>query len=90
MRNHPQAHKPKRHHRLKARSSTFAKWIASTGHSLTEIAERLDCSVQAISNWRGGHSLPGRELANRIAALSNGAVPPDSWDRKARKRKVSA
>lgn len=85
MTNHP-----RNHHRLRPRNSVFARWITTTGLNLTAIASVLGCSIQAISNFRGGHSKPGRELANRIAEVSKGAVPADSWDRKPRRVKVAA
>ncbi len=62
----------------------FARWIESTGKTYKEIAEILDCSVQAISNVRKGHYPPGRALANRIAVASKGMVPVATWDRKVR------
>lgn len=71
--------------RLK-RPGAFSKWIEGTGLPLAALARELECSIQAVSNLRGGHCLPGRELANRIDALSKGAVPQTVWDRKPSKR----
>lgn len=76
-------------HRPRAKASgPFARWIETlrdkSGARLTypKVAELLGCSVQTVSNLRMGHTLPGRELANRIAEASRGMVPAISWDRK--------
>lgn len=65
-------------------TNAFGHWIESTGLTYAQIAKRLRCSSQAVSNMRAGHYAPGRELANRIASVSAGAVPTASWDRKSR------
>lgn len=58
----------------------FARWIDSTGLTYAQLAERLGCSPQRISNLRNGDQKPGRALANTIAEQSKGAVPAEAWD----------
>ena len=69
------AHRP----RSKARG-LFSKWIEATGLTYPQVAVLLGCSPQAVSNLRKGNTRPGRELANKIAKVSAGAVPSESWD----------
>jgi hypothetical protein len=59
----------------------FGRWLDSqVGVTYEALAADLDCSVQVISNLRAGRVRPGRELANKIAVRSGGAVAADSWD----------
>lgn len=81
--------RPRPAHRPRSKATgPFSRWIESlrdkSGARLTypKVAELLGCSVQTVSNLRAGHTLPGRELANRIAEASRGMVPASSWDRR--------
>ena len=66
-------------------TNAFGRWVEETGLTYAKMAERLGCSSQAVSNMRNGQWSPGRELANKIASLSAGAVPVASWDRPKRR-----
>lgn len=77
--SNPRNAKPSRARR--GRNRIFSRWMQVTGLRPTDVALMVECSLQAVSNWRGGHTRPGRERANRIELVSSGAVPASSWDR---------
>lgn len=74
----------------KPNASPFSRWVNSTGLTLKEIAAKLGVSVQNVSNMRLGNTKPGRESAATIEAVSGGAVPATSWDKRKRRAKASA
>jgi len=65
--------------RSRAPRNAFADWLATCGKSPTDIAKALKVSVSSIYNARNGYFTPGRDMSVAIAALSDGAVPVDSW-----------
>lgn len=74
----------------RAPRNKFADWLDGCGLRPEEVAKSLKCSVSSVYNARNGYFKPGRDLAARIDALSDGAVPFNSWtDSKSRKRKAA-
>lgn len=75
----------------RAPRNAFADWLATCGMTPDKVAKALGgISVSSVYNARNGYFKPGRDLAIKIAELSNGAVPVESWrEAKARKRKAS-
>lgn len=91
----------------RAPANAFAEWLASCGMSPTEVQDKLTTilrrvdpmrwkapkklSISMIYNTRNAYARPGRDLANAIAELSEGAVPTTSWPaRSVRPRKTPA
>jgi len=59
--------------------SPFARWLRQSKISVREIAEQLELTVWACYNMRSGYHKPSLEVAVRIADMSGGEVPVDSW-----------
>jgi DNA-binding XRE family transcriptional regulator len=57
----------------------FAAWLAKSKLTAEQLAVSLDVAPSSIYNMRNGYFTPGRELAVKIAAVSKGKVPADSW-----------
>lgn len=81
----------------RAPRNAFADWLAGCegkpgcGMTPEEVATALKVSPSSVYNARNGYFKPGRDLAVRIAELSKGAVPVDSWTAaKGRPRKKRA
>lgn len=75
----------------RAPRNAFADWLATCGKTPEEVATALGVSSSSAYNLRNGYFKPGRDLAVRIAELSDGKVPVDSWTgSKARPRKRPA
>jgi hypothetical protein len=81
----------------RAPRNKFADWLANCGKTPEQIAKLLTTpqapkgiSVSSVYNARNGYFKPGRDLAVKIAEVSDGAVPVESWGpAKARKRKAA-
>lgn len=74
----------------RAPRNPFADWLANCGKSPEDIAKTLGVSVSSVYNARNGYFKPGRDLAVKIAEISDGKVPVESWGTvKARKRKAA-
>lgn len=75
----------------RAPRNKFADWLKDCGKTPEEVAKLLGgISVSSVYNARNGYFKPGRELAVKIAEVSEGAVPVESWGpAKARKRKAA-
>ena len=74
----------------RAPSNPFAAWLKDCGKTPEQIAKLLKVGVSSVYNARNGYFKPGRDLAVRIAEISDGKVPVESWtDAKARKRKAA-
>lgn len=53
-----------------------------------DVAKKLGVKVSSVYNARNGYFKPGRDLAVKIADLSDGAVPVEVWAKvKTRKRR---
>ena len=78
----------------RAPANAFAEWLATCNmtptqvqEELTKIVRKLDpskgrdwqLSISMVYNCRNAYARPGRDLANAIAELTNGAVPTTSW-----------
>jgi transcriptional regulator with XRE-family HTH domain len=57
------------------------RWMRQKRLSTAQIAAALNVSRITVWRWLSGSRAPQRELANRIAALTEGEVPSDSWDK---------
>lgn len=74
--------------RSRAKRNAFADWLAKSHTKPGTLAKELKVSASSIYNLRNGYFGPGRDLAVKIATLSEGAVPVDSWPpARPRKRK---
>lgn len=65
--------------------NAFARWADSTGMTFAVLAAFLRVSEASVRDWYAGRSVPTLELALRIARMSEGRVPVDSWPRRRRK-----
>lgn len=78
---------PKRGRKPSKATGPFARWIKATGKTLAEIALLLSAgddefSHQSVTNLRAGRTKPSLDRALRIEAVSLGAVPANSWQRR--------
>ncbi|HUS27566.1 MAG TPA: helix-turn-helix transcriptional regulator [Kofleriaceae bacterium] len=74
----------------RAPRNPFADWLASCGKTPEQLAKALGVSVSSVYNARNGYFKPGRDLAVKIAEVSEGAVPVEAWGSvRARKRKAA-
>lgn len=62
--------------------TALEKWMCARGLRQTDLAARLDVRRSTVSLWLSGQRTPERKFANRIAALTEGAVPATYWDKK--------
>lgn len=66
--------------KTRAPGNAFGAWLASCSLTPIQIAAALDVSISTVYNLRNGYFPPGRELANKIATLTESAVTSESWD----------
>lgn len=59
-------------------NNPFSRWLAGQKRTVAELAIDLGISVSSIYSLRSGRG-PGFAVAKRIAEVSMGAVPMDSW-----------
>jgi len=85
--NRGRAAKPTRkrppHRPRSPQSNTFAKWLDACGFPVRDVAKLVGVTPAIVYNLRVGRYRPGRRVAARIEAISDGAVSVASWDRKA-------
>lgn len=55
-------------------------FMARRDLEVAAFARELGIAPSYLSHLRKGHRAPGRALASKIAALTAGAVPMESWD----------
>lgn len=72
--------------RKPAPDSPFSRWLAHSKTTVRELADSLELTRWAVYNLRSGHHKPSLEVANKIAELSKGEVPADSWPATSRKQ----
>jgi DNA-binding XRE family transcriptional regulator len=60
-------------------SNAFAVWLSSQPLTVAAVAEELGVTKWAVYHLRSSYNRPSLELANKIAELSGGQVPSDSW-----------
>lgn len=58
------------------------KWLASSGISQTELAEKIGVTRAAVCKWAGAVTAPSPRHARLIDKLSQGAVPATAWSRR--------
>ena len=54
----------------------LSAWITATGQRVAVVAATLGVTPQGVWSWRNGRTLPSTEMQERIAELTDGAVPP--------------
>lgn len=59
-------------------------YLTSTGTSQSAFAERVGISASFLSEILSGPKEPGAEMAQKIEAATDGAVPMAAWPRLAR------
>lgn len=59
-------------------------YLTSTGTSQAAFAERVGISASFLSEILNGPKEPGPEMAQKIEAATNGAVPMSAWPRLAK------
>lgn len=57
----------------------FTRWLAESGWNVTQMAELLGVSRQAIHAWKQGSSKPSAEALARLEVLSQGKVSARSF-----------
>jgi hypothetical protein len=65
--------------RTKPKPSAFAAWLKASKLTPGKAAELLGVAVSSVYNLRNAYFAPGLDLAVKIAEVSGGAVPADSW-----------
>jgi DNA-binding XRE family transcriptional regulator len=75
----------------RANRNAFSDWLSTCGMKAEKVATKLGVSPSAVYNARNGYYKPGLALAVKIAKLTKGKVPVDSWLRfELRERKTRA
>ncbi|MFC3180478.1 helix-turn-helix domain-containing protein [Cypionkella sinensis] len=57
----------------------LSQYLSSSGKTQRHFAEEVGVDKSVMSRFLSGKAKPGREVAVRIARLSNDAVPVSSW-----------
>lgn len=57
------------------------RWRDLAGLTQAQVAERIGSDFVQVSKFERGVCRPGRTNANRIAEVSEGLVPAESWDK---------
>jgi transcriptional regulator with XRE-family HTH domain len=60
--------------------NAFAKWLVEKELTVETAARLFGMSTSTIYGWRRGNRPPSRTAASRIAKVTEGAVPADSWE----------
>ncbi len=60
--------------------NAFATWLAASGYTVEQVADRLGVRVPAVYGWRRGNRPPSRKMAAHISAFTGGVVSAGSWD----------
>jgi hypothetical protein len=60
--------------------NAFARWLAENDISVEAVSKVLSVSTAAVYGWRRGNRPPRRSMAVRIARMTDGEVPADTWD----------
>jgi DNA-binding XRE family transcriptional regulator len=63
----------------RAPRNAFRDWLGSCGMTPQDVATKLEVKISSIYNAANGYYKPGRDLAVKIAKLTDDAVPVDSW-----------
>ena len=61
------------------RNSLLDAFLAHTPMTEAEIASAVGCSRTAVRRYIAGERVPEPDIMERIAAITDGAVPPESW-----------
>jgi hypothetical protein len=59
--------------------SSFNRWLAESGWTITQMAELLGVSRQAVHAWKQGASKPSAEALAKLEVLSHGKVSARSF-----------
>lgn len=54
-------------------------WLAANGRTRTWLAEQIGTSTATLSRLMRGKQWPSREIADRIRAITGGAVTPNDF-----------
>ena len=60
-------------------STLFHVWRKSTGMSQAKLGAKLGVTQVAVCDWENDKRTPEKSMLRKIARLSKGAVPVDSW-----------
>ena len=63
-------------------TNRFARWFDGAGMHVDDIAAALGVKKACVYNYRSGYRKPQREIAVKIADLTDGKVSVRSWDQK--------
>lgn len=75
--------------RTKPKPSAFAAWLKASKKTPEAVATLLGVAKSSVYNLRNGYFAPGLDLAVKIAEVSEGAVPADSWPPPRRRRRAA-
>jgi DNA-binding XRE family transcriptional regulator len=75
--------------RTKPKPSAFAQWLRDSKQTPEQVAKELGVAKSSVYNLRNGYFAPGLDLAVKIAEVSGGAVPPDSWPAPRKRRRAA-
>ena len=56
-------------------------WLRECGVPVSALARLLGVNAATVYGWLRGDRPPRRRMASRVARISEGRVPADSWDR---------
>lgn len=54
-------------------------WLRSRRMRYGTLAQKLGCSTQTVTRWINGSRFPSRDDILRVAAITEGGVPPQAW-----------
>jgi len=58
------------------------EWLSTSEYNQSDLAEILEVSRAAVSNWARGIAAPSEQHAEELDTLSQGAVPATLWPRR--------
>ncbi len=76
--------------RTRPKPSAFAEWLKASKLTPKAAGELLGVAVSSVYNLRNAYFAPGLDLAVKIAEVSKGAVPADSWPKPRRRPRAVA
>lgn len=63
-----------------ANKTMFGEWAERLGWKNAALAQQLGLSTVYVSRLRNGSAIPSLQVRYQIAGITDGAVPPESWD----------
>lgn len=58
---------------------TLLEWMRREGLDIAGLANRLDCTGEAVRRYTKGARIPDRQMMQRIHAITDGCVAPNDF-----------